>query len=211
MVGVTARIAIVALIAGLALASPAAAAKDDPLGSAFIGSVRGTITETVTFTGDQATCAASNRCGYSGTLTSTFTAGGDSSVVLLEDTGFGFLTGAGVTTATVTTADGAPPCQDEVSHEFTYLSVEHGTAGYPAPDFAQLIDPLANRCGGPLGADVLGGRPLLGSKLPRDVSKRRTLRIAATGSRQFTASGFTGTVSASMDLALRRTKKRPGY
>src|SRR5919197_4200280 len=116
--------ALTALLFSLAVAPPALAAKTHTTNFAYkVTKAEGS--ETATFQGDGTqTCASAGLCGYSGTVTYTFThaRGGFAIVTVVSrghrHTGFGdFEFGTdGTTTSNVAQAGVAQPCVDTVKH-----------------------------------------------------------------------------------------------
>jgi hypothetical protein len=186
----------------LALAA-APAAQAASLGEA--DELSGSGTEAVTFSSDPATCASFGRCGYSGTVTYTFRARHGFGF-FDPKLGFAILAGTGATTASVTPPDGSAPCSDTVDHPIDELTSERGFLVIHDPK-VPVIEYLATRCVGPLEADVLGGQPLYKLRLPRSCGCHGAKRLTGTVNRSFTASGFTGTVTGSIVISVKRAKR----
>jgi hypothetical protein len=172
--------------------------------------VRGSGSETVTFQGDGSqACQSSGRCADAGTVTYAFNVTDGSFLFIDKNDGFAFLMTNGATRAAISRA--GVPCTDEVAHAFDELVVLNGNVLFHLGSELEgsVGDYIANRCGGPIEADVLGREAVLTGRLPSHAERRRTLHIAMSASRPFTAAGFTGTVDASVTFDLRRTRSAP--
>jgi hypothetical protein len=104
---------------------------------------------------------------------------------------------------------GGTQCVDDVPHKSDILEIERKRILFhPGGEFSGVFaDFLANRCGGPLEADVIMGDALLTGRLPAHPERHRTLHIGMALNGPFTSSaGITGSVDASVTLVLRRSR-----
>jgi hypothetical protein len=172
----------------------------------FYDIVRASGSETVTFEGDgSAGCQSTGHCADAGTITYTF--GDTTGFFFLEvDSGAGVLLTKGTTHAELMRS--GTPCTDDVVQTTEQILVLGGKVLFhPGGKYAGIgPDHLANRCGGPLDADLVAGQALLTGRLQPHPERRRTLHIAMSADRPFTAAGFTGTVDASVTMDLRRSR-----
>ena len=176
----------------------------------------------ITFYGDQAAgCAAHGVCQTYGSAT------------FLAPKSYGVLTGhspsangrglrayglavnlkqpAGLT-VDVTTQGAAEPCRDDASglltlfginrrRDFVFGSIPPGA--FPGfGNAAPFADFLASRCPGPTGADVRSG--LAVQRLPVGFVRRRRLTIDLNRTAPFSGGGFSGTVTTTGQINLRR-------
>jgi len=210
--GVTASLALIVL---LAFAAPALAARRTNLMTLEVR--QGSMSEVVSFQGDGGpACAQAGVCGYSGTISYSFSGVRDGGVTVLvshsgrRSSAFGFanLDVGALTTTTVNTPGAAAPCTEKVLHKFDGFAFE-GDAGslrvlfHPAeaaPDF------LASYCGGPSDADVAhaGGLPTL--TLPTRRLRQKKVVLTADSQKQLHIGPFIATVTFHASFDLRRIR-----
>src|SRR5919204_3893012 len=165
--------AVATLLFGLLLAPPALAAKTHTTNFAYrVTKAEGA--EVATFQGDGTqVCASAGLCGYSGTVSYTFThARGGFAIVTVQSrghrhAGFGdFEFGTdGTTTSNVAQAGVAQPCVDTVKHRSDSLDVfvagsrvGFGLHAFNADTFGG--DYLGTHCAGPIEEDMVAARVL---------------------------------------------------
>jgi hypothetical protein len=183
------------------------------------------------------------RCGPSASLAGSLTwdPGGQADLEVTErragarrelDASLVFLGGAGQDAPTTTAhvvrdaAGGAPAvCSDVRVNDLTFLDFSAGSPSHVearllkgGPDDSNLF---RTRCGGPLEPDLVGALP--SAKMDLATFTRGRVTVDLSGTRQFAARGFTGTVRSSIELRLGRfatdlppplevtSRRLPGY
>jgi len=176
--------------------------------------------ERVEFAGDpEAGCAERGVCGVSGVETFT-PAKADRGMpaaitrVGRRAGGQGFLLSGGTTTAQVTTNGADAPCADSFfvrqavvtfRHRGTRIQAQlHGPVG--EPPLGQDAAVFATHCAGPRTGDLSAAGALPTALLRASSLSRRKLIFALRADTPFRAAGFSGRVTASVRLTLRRDR-----
>ena len=199
---------IAAMACSLVLCASAGAAR--PREYAFgIPSV--SMSEVMTFHGDGGPdCARSGVCGYSGTVSYSFS-GGDGLAAFIVSRHHLFGTGdffySGLTSASVQGAGGAP-CTDKVLQSFDGFEVE-GTAGHirllfhPYWDAPEYLDTF---CTGPSDVDMWHAGVLPEIVVTERTLRRHKLHLQVSSTRPFHSGPFDGTLSFEVNMRLRRAR-----
>jgi hypothetical protein len=221
---VLARSALAAVAIALLLA-PATQAVQVPratVRSYRVVSAAGSIT--VQFHGDGSpACQLAGRCGYSGTLVYTFAldpAGDEPGEAIVftvahQPSGLaGSFPAAARLDASISHETDPAPCLDSVTRDSDYFDVDvrGRTASFAFPPEAPAGETLqddhfATRCTGPTQSDIAGPTGILTGTFPARTLERRVIRLDASTNREFTASGFSGTVAGSAHILLRLDKR----
>ncbi|HKN95354.1 MAG TPA: hypothetical protein VJU60_13545 [Thermoleophilaceae bacterium] len=172
------------------------------------------MSEVMTFQGDGGTaCAQAGVCGYSGTVSYQFDHAHGISVVAVGPHsvfGLGDLFFGGLSTATVQGPGGGPPCTESVIRREDAFLVEGSLRRLrvvfhpPQSD----IDFLRTYCVGPGDNDLSHAGAVPQITLPASSLHRKRLFLHVATTRQFHAGPFTGTLSFSAELRLRRARGR---
>ena len=177
----------------------------------------------VNFASDPATCGAGGRCGMAGT--ETYTAGvsrrEESLAILTTIRGRPRLTtgdivlGSGHSDASVTLPGGGAPCVDQQNPVPLDLPLSAPTGRRIAVDLVNPlvqppaspvvggVDPFDLRCPGPRVVDLVSAGSNL-TTVPPATFRPKTVQLALNVARQFTSGGFSGTVTAAIQVKLRR-------
>jgi hypothetical protein len=193
----------------LVLCASATAAK--PHRYAF-GITSVSMSEVMTFHGDGGPdCARSGVCGYSGTISYSFSAGDGLAGFVASGRrlfGTGDFFYAGLTSATVQGPDGGPPCTDKVLHGFDGFEVE-GTVNrfrllfHPAFDRPHYLDTY---CVGPSDRDMADTQALPTITLTEGSLRHQRLHVQVSSTKPFHAGPFIGTLAFSVNMRLRRAR-----
>jgi hypothetical protein len=201
--------AICAALFALVFCAPAGAAK--PRRYAF-GIPDVSMSEVMTFHGDGTPdCERSGVCGYSGTISYSFS-GGDG-LAAFTVSPHGVLGTAdffyeGLTSAVVQGPGGGAPCTDKVLQHFDGFEVE-GTPGHIRLIFHPYWDVplyLSTYCTGPSDIDMSHARALPEIVVTDRTLRRHRLHLEASSTRPFHSGPFEGSLSFQVNMRLRRAK-----
>jgi hypothetical protein len=176
-------------------------------------------TETVQFAGDPAAgCADRGVCGVSGSVTFTPVRPDVGQIATVARTGHRLsgaaFTSGGTTTANVATQGADAPCTDTFFTPVAVVAfkqraakaqaVLHGPLG--EPPLGQDAAVFATHCAGPRLSDLAQAGALPSVLFPISQLRRSIVNLRLTADTPFTASGFTGRVTADILLRLRRDR-----
>ena len=170
------------------------------------------MSEVMNFQGDGGpACARAGVCGYSGTVSYRFDHAHGRAVVAIgrhSVFGVGLLFFGGLTTATVQVASGGAPCTDALIRREDAFLVEGGSRRirvvFHPPGTS--IDFLGTYCAGPSDDDMSHAGAVPQITLPTSALRRKRLFLHVASTRGFHAGPFTGTLSFSADIRLRRVR-----